>query len=195
MLGGFSDNWLTDIKQETNYMPKFIVHGILSFSWFSILVIQTGLISFKRTKIHMRLGIIGMLIFYLMVISVIYIHLFPYDTNQAQLIMINSAKAQMIFGVILVTIGFLNRLKKKEKHRSYVLFGSFCLMQPAIDRFTGNFFVEMNLFGLADMIPWLLIYMILFLSFIWYNKKVTWYMIVWFFVWLYFLYALIKFYN
>ena len=195
MLGGFSDNWLTDIKQETNYMPKFIVHGILSFSWFSILIIQAGLISYKKPKIHMRLGVLGMLSFYLMVASVIYLHFFPYELDEDQLLMINSAKVQMILSVILVSIGFLNRKKNNKKHLSHILFGSFCLMQPSIDRFTGNFFVEMNLFGLADMVPWLLIYITIFISFIWYLKKVKWYMIVWFIIWFYFLFKLVKFYN
>ena len=195
MVGGFSDNWLTNIEQETNYVPKFIIHGILAFTWYTLLVIQPLLISFKKPAFHMKLGLFGIIVFYSMVLSVIFLHLFPYESDPAQLIMINSAKAQMILGVFLVSQGFLKRIKDIEKHRIFILFGTFCLMQPSIDRFTGNFLVDLNLFGLADMIPWLLIYTILFLSFIWYSKKITWYMIVWFIIWFFYLYTLIKFYN
>ena len=195
MVGGFSDNWLTNIDQETNYMPKFIIHGILAFSWYTLLVIQTSLINFKKPKVHMKLGLLGVIVFYSMVSSVIFLHLYPYDIDKAQLIMINSAKAQMVLGVYLITIGFLNRLNNSGKHMIYILFGTFCLMQPSIDRFTGNFFAELNLFGLADMIPWLTIYIILFLSFIWYKNKITWYMIAWFVIWIYYFYKLIIFYT
>ncbi|MFI1770252.1 hypothetical protein [Thalassobellus citreus] len=195
MVGGFSDNWLTNIEQETNYVPKFIIHGILAFTWYTLLVIQPLLISSKKPAFHMKLGLFGIIVFYSMVLSVIFLHLFPYESDPAQLIMINSAKAQMILGVFLVSQGFLKRIKDIEKHRIFILFGTFCLMQPSIDRFTGNFLVDLNLFGLADMIPWLLIYTVLFLSFIWYSKKITWYMIVWFIIWFFYLYTLIKFYN
>jgi len=59
MMTGFSDNWLYDTSQESNFILKFQVHAFFAFSWFSILIAQTGLIRKNNFKTHKKLGIAG----------------------------------------------------------------------------------------------------------------------------------------
>lgn len=59
MAIGFSDNWLFDRAQESNSQPKFLIHAFFAFWWFTLLVIQSGLIRAGNIKLHMRLGIIA----------------------------------------------------------------------------------------------------------------------------------------
>lgn len=90
-----------------------------------------------------------------------------------------------IFSIILVTIAFLNRKHNSQKHKEYMLFGTFCLIGPALDR------TVLHLFGPENMIwPMIIMYWLLFGLFIWYKKQFTWYMGVWVCFWSYSLFPL-----
>ena len=41
-LIAFSDNFITDVGQESNSDPKFIIHGLIVYSWIGVLIIQTN---------------------------------------------------------------------------------------------------------------------------------------------------------
>ena len=52
----FSDNLFTDISQESNRDPKFIIHGVLMFAWFRTFVAQSVFILRKQIRAHIRWG-------------------------------------------------------------------------------------------------------------------------------------------
>lgn len=178
MMIAFSDNWLYDIHQASNFIPKFIVHAFFAFSWFSLLVIQTGLIRISNLKTHKRIGIIGMIAFAGMVLSIGYIYLTRYLEIGYMAPLSKMVFSQYLFAIILIIIGFINRKSNALDHKTNIIIGTFFLMQPAIDRFVGHLFDEHFVF------VWLFIYLILFASFIWYYRKIKWQLALGFIIWL-----------
>jgi hypothetical protein len=55
----FSDNVITDVGQKSNSDPKFIIHGLFCFAWFSVLVFQAFYIRKGDYSMHKKVGIIG----------------------------------------------------------------------------------------------------------------------------------------
>lgn len=182
MVIGFSDNWLFDIGQESNYQPKFLIHAFFAFCWFTLLVVQTSLINKGNYKLHMKLGIFGIFIYYLMTLTIwnLYFEAFIKTNDWIRLV-----KPLEIFSIILVTLGFLNRNKDSVKHKEFIMFGSFALIGPALDR------TVFHIFGPQNMI-WAMfaLYLLLFSLFIWLKKGITWYMVLWIIFWIYSLYPL-----
>ncbi len=178
MMIGFSDNWLYDTHQESNYIPKFIVHGLFAFSWFSLLVLQTGLVRKNNLKAHRQMGIIGMIIFYGMIVSTGYLYVtrfieLGYMSSLTQMVF-----SQYLFAILLITIGFAKRKADAQTHKTNIIFGCLMLMFPAIDRAVGHIFD--NLYPVVLLFT----YFVLFTSFIWYYKKIKWQFAVGFLIWL-----------
>jgi len=178
MMIGFADNWLYDTNQATNFIPKFIVHAFFAFSWFSLLVVQSGLIRKNNLKMHQRLGIIGIIVFAGMTLSIGYIYLTRYLEIGYMAPLSKMVFSQYVFAVILMCIGFTNRKSNALAHKTNIMFGSFFLIQPAIDRMVGHTFDELFIF------VWLFIYVTLFATFLWYYKKIKWQFAVGFLIWL-----------
>ncbi|GEM_PF-3291754 len=184
MAIGFSDNWLFDVGQESNSEPKFLIHAFFAFSWFTLLIIQTRLIKKSNYKLHFKIGLIGIIIYYLLTLTIWNIY---YDNYALKNDLIQLIKPLEAFSVLLVTLAFLNRKKNSQKHKEYITFGTFCLIGPALDR------TVFHLFGPAYMMwPMFILYWMLFGFFIWYKKKFTWYMGFWIIFWFYSLYPLIS---
>lgn len=78
MVVGFADNWLYDVDQPSNSVPRFIVHGVLAFLWFTIVVVQTGLIGKGKVSLHQQVGLFGFVVFICLVVSTSYIYLVKY---------------------------------------------------------------------------------------------------------------------
>ncbi len=178
MVIGFSDNWLYDTNQESNFIPKFIVHAFFAFSWFSLLVVQTGLIKKNNLKIHQQIGIFGMIIFVGLILSTGWLYLSRYLVLGYMAPLSQMVFSQYLFAIVLTTIAFINRKKNALTHKTNIIFASFLLMQPAIDRAVGHLFDE------QFVIVWLITYFILFGTFIWYYKKIKWQFVVGFIIWL-----------
>lgn len=182
MAIGFSDNWLFDIGQESNSQPKFLIHAFFAFCWFTLLCIQSGLIRKENYGLHMKLGVFGMIVYYLMTLTIwnLYFESFILKNDWMRLV-----KPLEIFSIVLVTLGFLNRRKNAQKHKEYIMFGSFALIGPALDR------TVFHLFGPEYMVwAMIVLYLGLFGSFVWLKKGVTWYMALWIIFWIYSLYPL-----
>ncbi len=91
------------------------------------------------------------------------------------------------FSILLVTLAFLYRKKNSQKHKEYIIFGTFCLIGPGLDR------AVFHIFGPEKMIwPLVILYWALFSSFIWYKKRFTWYMGLWVMFWVYSLYPVLS---
>ena len=182
MIIGFSDNWLFDTGQESNSQAKFLIHAFFAFLWFSLLVVQAGLIRKKNYKLHMKIGILGIVVYSLLTITVwnIYYENFIEKNDLMKLV-----KPLEAFSILLVTLGFFYRKNATQKHKDYILFGTFCLIGPALDRTVFHLFGPEN-----SVLPMLLLTFGLFASFIWYKRRFTWYMGLWIIFWTYSLYPL-----
>ncbi len=178
MVIGFSDNWLFDVGQESNSDPKYLIHAFFAFSWFTLLVVQAGLIRRKRVKIHMTLGIAGMIVYagFFVATSNVYLTRLINEGVPEPLAMLNITL--FVFATFLIVKGFLIRNEDPEGHKTNIIIGTFMLMEPGISRSIGH------LFGKGSEPVWLLAYLILFGVFVWQYRKITWQIAIGFGVWL-----------
>lgn len=179
---GFSDNWLYNVGQKSNSNPIFVSHGLIAFAWFSLLVIQTGLIKNKKTKMHMKFGISGIIIFTLLFLSNVIILI-------DKLISVGKVDADSLASFVLFALatvlifqGFKERRINSEKHKMYILFGSFLMMRPAIDR-VFNKVIDYIPFILMILL-YLITYLLFFYLFYRHKGKFEWYMGLGLFLWL-----------
>lgn len=176
MAIGFSDNWLTDRGQESNSDWRFMVHAFFAFSWFTLLVIQTGLIQRGSRKLHMKTGIAGMVVFAGFLITTVPHYVDQYSTTGKLAPLSTMIFAQLILATILIVMGFAKRKTDSRTHKTNMMVGTFMLLQPAADSAIGH------LFGRPD-VEWLLLYTILFGLFIWRHKGIRWQITVAFVTW------------
>jgi hypothetical protein len=177
MVIGFSDNWLFDVGQESNSDPKFLIHAFFAFAWFSLLVVQTGLIQANRKMAHMTTGIAAITAYagFFLATSYIYIGRAISEGVPEPLALLNLSL--LLFGSILIVRGFSLRKKDAARHKMNIVFGTFMLMEPGISRSIGHLFET----G-APM--WLLTYLVLFGAFVWHSRRVIWQIAVGFSIWL-----------
>ncbi len=182
---GFSDNWLYDVGQPSNYVPKLIIHGLFAFSWFTIYLIQVGFIKKRNIKAHRKAGIAGMLIFIGMSLSTGYLFLSMVlrkgDLNPLSYM----TSSQWIFANVLVVMAYKVRNSNPRLHKTNILFANLWLLQAAMDRFVEYLIPSVNA-GYPDYyIPvWLICYAILFATMIWYYKRIPWQLYIGFIIWL-----------
>ena len=179
---GFTDNWLYDVGQKSNSNPIFVSHGLIAFAWFSLLVLQTGLISKNRINLHKKFGIGGIIIFFLLFVSNVIILVVKLSaTGQIDP---DSTASFVLFALatVLIIIGFKHRKVNPESHKLYMLFGSFLMMRPAIDRVFNK---------VTDLVPFILMsilyaitYLLFFYLFYRYRGKLEWYMTLGLVLWL-----------
>jgi hypothetical protein len=178
MIVGFADNWLYDVHQPSNSVPKFIVHGLFAFAWFTIFLMQAALIRTRNVRLHQRLGIAGLVIFAGMALSTGYLYL-SFFLEKGYLRPISKMiSSQLVFAVVLVALGFLQRKKNLVQHKTNMLLANLWLIQPGMDRWVDHIFPSIFL----EL--WLAVYVLLFASIIWYYKRVPWQLWVGALIWL-----------
>lgn len=184
MMIGFSDNWLYDVDQPSNSNPKFIIHGLFAFLWYSLFVVQTGLISKRKINLHRKIGIFGILIFAGMTLSTGYLFLSMYLRNGDLNPLSYMTSSQWAFGVVLVIMAYIKRQRDTQLHKTNMLFASLWFLQAAMDRFVEHCIPSIDS-GYPDFyIPvWFLFYGILFTAMIWYYKRIPWQLYIGFFIW------------
>ncbi|WP_296701441.1 hypothetical protein [Algoriphagus sp.] len=184
MMIGFSDNWLFDVGQPSNSIPRLIIHGLFAFLWYSLFLIQAGLIRKRKIGLHRKLGIVGIFIFAGMTLSTGYLFLAMYLRNGDLNPLSYMTSSQWVFGVVLVVIAYLKRRSDTRSHKMNMLFANLWFIQAAMDRFVERFIPSLDS-GYPDFyIPvWFLFYGILFATLIWYYKKIPWQLSIGFIIW------------
>lgn len=178
MIVGFADNWLYDVHQPSNSVPKFIVHGLFAFAWFSIFLAQATLVKTSNVRLHQRLGIVGMVVFTGMVLSTGYLYLSFYLEKGYLRPISKMISSQLVFAVVLVALGFWHRRNNLLQHKTNMLLANLWLIQPGMDRWVDHIFPSIFL----EL--WLTVYVLLFAAIIWYYKRVPWQLWVGALIWL-----------
>lgn len=180
-LIAFSDNLITDIGQESNRDPKFIIHGLFLFAWFIILVIQTGFIRRENYDAHMRLGIAGLVVAVGVVLSTFYVFAALYDGWAAMPFFVKANRIFMPSFALFVFLAYLNR-RNAPKHKRFLYVGTLYMLLPILDRASGAFTSEHELFIL---IVWNAFFVSLFV-YDWLTLKkihrISWMGFVWFYL-------------
>lgn len=178
MIVGFADNWLYDVHQPSNSIPKFIVHGLFAFAWFSIFLAQTILVRTSNVRLHQRLGIAGIFVFAGMALSTGYLYLSFFLEKGYLRPLSQMISSQLAFAVFLVALGYRQRRKNMEQHKTSMLMANLWLIQPGMDRWVDHIFPSIFL----EL--WLAVYVLLFAAIIWYYKRVPWQLWLGFLIWL-----------
>lgn len=174
MMVGFSDNWLTEVQQKSNSEVKYIFHGLIAFFWFSLLVVQSGLIRKGKVHIHKKLGLVALPLFYILIITVGYIAFTQYEEKGALNAITTMVSLQAIIATIVISIGFYKRRIDSQQHKLMMTFGSFCLTQAAINRTVYWLFGTEYVFIFS-----LIILLVMLMAFIWYSKSFKWFYGAW----------------
>ncbi|MGB4772040.1 MAG: hypothetical protein WBP58_11295 [Chitinophagaceae bacterium] len=178
MIVGFADNWLYDVHQPSNSVPKFIVHGLFAFAWFTIFLVQAALVRTRNVRLHQRLGIAGLVIFVGMALSTGYLYL-SFFLEKGYLRPISKMiSSQLVFAVVLVALGYLHRKNNLAQHKTNMLLANLWLIQPGMDRWVDHIFPSIFL----EL--WLAVYLLLFAAIMWYYKRVPWQLWVGALIWL-----------
>ncbi len=183
-LIAFSDNLLTDVGQESNSDPKFVVHGLLMFAWFIIFVVQTNFIRKGNHNAHIKWGIAGMISAIGVFLSTVYVFVAVYKGWDAMPYFVKANRFFMLSFAVLVVLGYLNR-KNGTKHKRFVFLASLLILEPILSRVTGNLSIENGVAFIA--IVWNGLFISLFV-YDWLTlkkvHKITWMGFVWFYaVW------------
>jgi hypothetical protein len=178
-LIAFSDNLITDVGQESNSDPKFIIHGLFCLAWFIILVIQTNYIKKGDYKSHIKLGVAGMTAAIGVFATTVYIFVVIYKGWDAMPYYVKANRFFMPSFALMVWLGYINR-KKPDIHKRLMYVGTLYMLLPILDRV--NFFMDALTF---DAIVWnsfwisLLIYDWITLRKI---HRISWIGYVWFYI-------------
>ena len=140
-LIAFSDNLITDVEQESNSDPKFIIHGLLMFAWFIIFVVQTNFIRNGNYKAHIKWGIAGILTAIGVFLSTVYVFIAVYKGWDALPYFAKANRFFMLSFAVLVVLGYLNR-QNAAKHKRLIYMASLLILEPILSRVTGNLYIE-----------------------------------------------------
>ena len=158
-IAAFSDNLFFDVGQPSNSDPKFIIHGLIMFCWYVIMVIQTNRIRKLNYKAHMRLGISGFIVGLLAIISIACLYIFN-DTAWDQIPIFGKAN-RVFFPVFiaLIATSYWKR-EKPEWHKHAIIVAILLFLEPLLGRSGSNLGLSPVLF--ASMV-WFAMWLSLFI--------------------------------
>ena len=136
-LIAFSDNFITDVGQESNSDPKFIIHGLIVYSFIGVLIIQTNRIRKLNTKAHIAFGITGFIIGLIMIISTAYVY-FSVGTPWSETTFFGKANRIFLGTFAIMLLSAYIKRDKPILHKHLVFVGMLLLMEPILSRVAGN---------------------------------------------------------
>ena len=119
-------------------LPSTVVHihGALFVSWIFLLVAQASLVTLRRVKLHMSLGILGPILPPFMVVAAL-LTLFGAvrrgDLDISPEILLAGDLENLVIFVTLISWGMLAR-RDGAFHKRLMILGTMALTGPAIDR-------------------------------------------------------------
>jgi hypothetical protein len=132
------------------------IHGAIFVSWIFLLVAQASLVTLRKVKLHMTLGVLG---FILPPLMVVFGTLTLFDSvrrNQLdippQILLAGDLENLLIF-VVLISWGMLAR-RSSPFHKRLMILGTMAITGPAIDRW--NFGLNVTL-GVILALPLLVL--------------------------------------
>jgi uncharacterized membrane protein YozB (DUF420 family) len=160
VFAGFSRTfYLRPYFDARPLVPLLIAHGVVFTAWLALLVVQTTLISTKRIRTHMRLGIAGMVLAALMVLigsftAIIRAKLFVAPPGAGSpLSFLTVPLGDMLIFAILVGSAFYFR-RRVDTHKRLILLATIGILPAAVARLPFAFIQQygpLAFFGLSDL--------------------------------------------
>jgi hypothetical protein len=184
-LLAFSDNLIWDIGQESNSDPKFIMHGLLCYTWFILFVVQANFIRKGDYRAHKKWGIAGMVTAIGVFISTVYIFAVVYEGWGAMPFWVKANRLFMASFAVLVVLGYLKR-KNGVQHKRYMYVATLYMLEPILGRIGGHMgLVEGMAFDVFEGGIWNVLFISLFI-YDWKSLKrihpISWKGFVWFYI-------------
>lgn len=181
----FSDNLITDIGQESNSDPKFIIHGLFMFAWFGTFVNQSSLIVRGNYQAHIKWGKIGFLISIGVFLSTLYVFISVFKGWDMMEPFVRANRLLWLSFATFILLAYLNR-KNKLVHKRLIFWAIILPIEPVIGRVSDFFLID----------NWELFYTLVwhtfFVSFFIYDWQtlkrihpISWFAVAWFYlVWI-----------
>ena len=128
---GFSKTFY--ISRDPNIPTNLIIHGFLYSCWVLLFVVQSTLISVKKFKIHMALGILGLILIIAMIPSGFYTVLYKVSLGKKGFDDAGYNLFTLSFAYIFVFLGLILR-KNPFYHKRFMLFAMILLTMASSDR-------------------------------------------------------------
>lgn len=178
----FSDNLFTDISQESNSDPKFVVHGLFMFAWFGTFVGQSLLILRKNYKAHITWGKIGFILAIGVFLSTLYVFVAVFDGWDSMEPFVKANRLLMLSFATFILFAYLQR-RNAVNHKRFVFWAIALPIEPIMGRVSDVFQVD----------NWVLFYFLgwhlLFASFLIYDWQtlkrihpISWIALAWFYI-------------
>lgn len=156
---GFSRTfYLRPIFFPERLIPLLIVHGIVFSSWIALFITQTALVATRKTKVHMKLGVSGLVIASLMLLIGTYTALVrangpsPIPGVNPLAFLTIPLGDMLIFGILFAAAYYYR--KKLDTHKRLMLLASIALLPAGVARWPIGFIERggpLVFYGLADL--------------------------------------------
>ncbi|MCA6073782.1 hypothetical protein [Fulvivirga sedimenti] len=113
-------------------MPVIVTHGISMLLWYSLFSWQTRLVRTGNIQVHMKLGLMSILLAIVLVISGILIAIGNFQGEGEALTLFGNFSGMFLFG-LFYTLAIINR-KKPDIHKRLMLVASVAMLSPALVR-------------------------------------------------------------
>jgi hypothetical protein len=159
VFAGFSRTFfLRPYFQTQPLLPLLIAHGIIFSGWIVLFVTQTTLVATKRTRIHMRLGILGGVLASFMIVIGMYTAIvrakgpspIP-DVNPLAFLTIPLGD-MLLFGILVGAALYFRR--RADTHKRLMLLATIAILPAAVARLPIGFIETggpLVFFGLSDL--------------------------------------------
>jgi hypothetical protein len=135
------------------------IHGALFVSWILLLIVQTALVTVRRVRWHMTLGVLGVILPPLMIV---FGTLTVFDSIRRvgtpvppEILLVGDLEPLLLFAG-LITWGLLDR-RKPASHKRLMLLSTLTIIAPAIDRWPFLHHQIAGTFGVYLALPLLLV--------------------------------------
>jgi hypothetical protein len=144
--------------QTQPLQPFLIAHGIVFSSWIVLFLTQTTLVAAKRTRIHMRLGILGGVLASLMLVIGIYTALVrakgpsPIPGVNSLSFLTIPLGDMLLFGILVGAALYFRR--RADTHKRLMLLGTIAILPAAVARLPFSFIETggpLVFFGVSDL--------------------------------------------
>ena len=137
----FSDNLITDIGQESNRDPKFIIHGLFMFAWFGTFVAQTFFILKQKYETHMQWGRMGFMLALCVFLSTLYVFIAVWKGWGAMEPFVRANRLLMLSFSAFILLAYIHR-RDAIKHKRFVFWAIALPIEPIIGRVSDFFQID-----------------------------------------------------